>query len=336
MKTNWQSRAERLAQAIPISRFDPAVLEFVQSSRRSNVWTVAFSGGADSLALLLLLWAHFPHRRTRLVALHFNHRLRGAAAERDAAFCEKVGESLGVPVRVGKWRRSPAPGKVSEAAARAARHAFFELEMARAKSKTLWLAHHLDDVAETVLMRLARGSGAGGLSAPRAIQRMTRSRAFLRPLVTMRKSEIVDALRAARATWREDASNATPDYFRNRIRHRVMPALMEAAGRDALAGIGLSRARLEEDDAALEQLLDGYDALKARSLDWSAIAHAPRALRRRALHRWLLKVRPRTDLSRQGFEQLLAALDRGRCTRFSLGADSFAVLRQGRVKLVGR
>ena len=78
--------ATRLAAAIPRARLHPAVLAWAEKSSARATWSVAFSGGADSLALLLLLWAHWPERRARLRALHFNHRLRGRAADADEKF----------------------------------------------------------------------------------------------------------------------------------------------------------------------------------------------------------------------------------------------------------
>ena len=327
----WRTRATRVGELLPRERWHPAVLAAAARSRKAEPWGVAFSGGADSLALLLLLWAHFPERRARLVALHFNHRQRGRASNADAAFCQKVCRSLGVRLRLGEWH--DATKHASEAAARADRHAFFCRELARLGAKKLWLAHQQDDIAETMLMRLARGSGTGGLAAPRPVQLMPNKRQHLRPLLTLKKAEIVAVLCRAGATWREDASNTNGDFFRNRVRLTVVPAWTKASGRDAMAGAALSRERLEEDDVALEAWVDGLGALKRRVLDVGRLAGAPRAVWRRALHRWLLAVRPETDLSRQGFAQLLLALERGTDTRFSLGPSAFAVIRQGRLTL---
>jgi tRNA(Ile)-lysidine synthase len=298
---------------------------------RPSRWALAFSGGADSLALLLLLWAEGPGRWGRdFVVLHFNHRLRGRAANADEDFCRSVCAALGLTFISGRWENPPPAA--SETQARAARHAFFVREMKRRRLRLLWLAHQQDDIAETLLMRLARGSGTGGLAAPRPVQAMPDGRLHLRPLLTLKKSAILAALRQAGAVWREDATNATAAHFRNRIRARVLPAWVRAAGRDALAGAALSRELLEEDDAALEAWLDELRPLDRRGrLDVARLHARPRALLRRALHRWLLAVRPDTDLSRQGFNQLLAAVEQGRDTRFSLGANGFAVLRAGRL-----
>ncbi len=268
------------------------------------------------------------------MALHFNHRLRGRAADADAKFCQKICRALGVRIRVGVWRA--APKKTSEAEARAARHAFFSREMQKLKARQLWLAHQQDDIAETMLMRLARGSGTGGLAAPRPVQAMPDRRLHLRPLLTVSKREILTVLRRTGVVWREDATNAGDDFFRNRVRRVVLPAWVKASGRDALAGAALARERLEEDDVALELWLDRLAALKQGELDLERLAGAPRAVWRRALHRWLLAVGPDTDLSRQGFAQLLLGLETGRNTRFSLGAAAFAVIRDGRLTLKKR
>lgn len=330
MPSSGKRRATQFGTLIEPSRLHPAVLAWAAKRRKGEVWCVAFSGGADSLALLLLLWAHWPERRARLVALHFNHRLRGRESTADEQFCRKVCAGLGVRLRVGRW--AGRHRGASEAEARAARHAFFAAEMKRVASRALWLAHQQDDVAESMLMRLARGSGAGGLAAPRPVQAMGRERVHLRPLLTLKKAELGQALRGAGAKWREDASNGRGDHFRNRIRRDVLPAWAKAAGRDALAGAALARERLEEDDRAMEEWVDETAALdRAGRLDLVALAGKPRALIRRALHRWLLAQDQPHDLSRQGFELLLAAVEAGRPTRFSLGTDGFAVIRGGQL-----
>lgn len=327
--------AERVGESLPPARWHPAPLERARRSPAATRWAVAFSGGADSLALLFLLWTHFPARREKLLVLHFNHALRGRASDADARFCARVCAQLGVEFVTEKWVHPAPKNAVTEAAARAARHAFFARAMKRRRIRLLWLAHQQDDIAETQLMRLARGSGTAGLAAPRPVQAMADGRTHLRPLLTLRKSGIVAALRAAGATWREDASNESGRFLRNRIRHEIIPAWTGVVGRDALAGAALARERLAEDDEALEAWLDELKVLarRGRELRVGALAGRPAALWRRALHRWLLRVRPDTDLSRQGFEQLLAALRRGADTRFSLGQRHFAVLEAGLLRL---
>jgi tRNA(Ile)-lysidine synthase len=325
---NWPARAARMGELLPAAALHPAVLAWTVKRRRAEVWSVAFSGGADSLALLLLLCVHYPRRP--LVALHFNHRLRGRESDAEEKFCRRVCAALGVRLRVGRWRGAHRGASAAEA--RDARRGFFAREMKRSGSRALWLAHQQDDIAESMLMRLARGSGTGGLAAPRPVQPAATRRVHLRPLLTLKKSALVAALRRAGAAWREDSSNARDDHFRNRIRRGVLPAWARAAGRDAVAGAALSRERLEEDELALDAWLETLAPLgRDRRLDLRVLAGRPRAITRRALHRWLLAQRQPTDLSRQGFEVLLAAAERGRPTRFSLGPRGFAVIRQGKL-----
>ncbi|MGA3007825.1 MAG: tRNA lysidine(34) synthetase TilS [Opitutaceae bacterium] len=315
--------------SLPRERLHPAVLAWVEGRAKREPWAVAFSGGADSLALLLLLWAHWPGRRDRLLALHFNHKLRGRSADADERFCRAVCAGLGVKLRVGRWRR--ARRGASEAEIREARMTFFEKELGAARCRALWLGHQMDDVAETLLMRLARGSGAGGMSAPRPVQAMPGGRVRLRPLLTEQKSRLAAALGSAGGVWRDDASNATEDFFRNRIRSNVLPAWRAAAvGRDAVAGAALTRELLAEDDVALEAWVDEVKPLtEAGAIDVGRLAGKPRALVRRALYRWVNKQPGVKNFSRQGFEALLAALLRGRPMRHSLGAQGFAVIRKG-------
>ncbi|MGC4073852.1 MAG: tRNA lysidine(34) synthetase TilS [Nibricoccus sp.] len=289
----------------------PAVIAHADKAAAENpgsAWCVAFSGGADSLALLLIVWALWPEKRRGLVALHFNHRLRGKESDGDAAFCGEVCGALGVDFRAGEW--TDAKAGQSEAEARLARMAFFKMEMAAVGSTLLWTGHQKDDVAETLLMRIARGSGSSGLAAPRPVQFQQGARVFLRPLLTLAKSQIVSALTKAGAHWREDESNAAGDFFRNRMRMEVVPKWRAAAENDALNGAALSRDLLEEDDAALTAWLAelmpeaGYDG---DTLDVRRLKGRPRALLRRALRKW----RPLAELARTGFDAAVELVERG-------------------------
>jgi tRNA(Ile)-lysidine synthase len=324
--TNWPKAAAELARRIPRDRLHPDVRAWADSSPARSTWGIGFSGGADSLALVLLLWAHWPGRRQRLRPLHFNHRLR-AAAQADADFCLRVCSALGVGLVTGTW--DDRPPRPSEARARAARIAFFNRY-----ARIVWLGHQMNDIAETQFMRLARGSGTAGLAAPRPVHELPRGHRRLRPLLTLPHAEIVAALQAVGAKWREDASNREPLYFRNRIRRRVIPAWQAAAQRDAVAGAARSRMLFEEDDDALASWLEQLRPIGTRGhLQIRRLAGKPRALLRRALHAWLLTL-PATAgrLSSRGFESLLDAVATGRPTRHSLGPAGFAVLQRGSLR----
>jgi tRNA(Ile)-lysidine synthase len=326
MRANLSAKALALAQRLPRARLHPAVLAWADGTMRRGTWNVALSGGADSLALLLLLWAHWPERRARLRALHFNHRLRGRAAGADVRFCRAVCRALGVELIAGAWTRPRRARAASEAEARAARMAFF----ARQRG-ALWLGHQQDDIAETLLMRIARGSGTGGLAAPRPVQEFADGRVHLRPLLTLKKRELAAALRAVGVAWREDETNAGDRYLRNRLRQRVVRRWAAAGGdRDALAGAARTRTLLEEDDAALEAWAAELATIdRSGALPLAALAGQPRAVLRRVLHRWVLAQRRTIDVSSQAFEALLAALQAGKPTRHSIGRELLAEIAGG-------
>jgi tRNA(Ile)-lysidine synthase len=336
-RAGWTRAAAAAGELLPRGRLHPATLEWAGSRPRTEGWGVALSGGADSVALLLLLWAHWPERRARLTAFHFDHRLRGAESTADARFCRELCRSMGISYVSGRW--DAVPRLRSEASARAARFAFIGREMAARRMRVLWLGHQQDDIAETMLMRLARGSGGGGLAAPRAVHGFPAARAggrasfHVRPLLTLKKSEIAAALLKSGAAWREDSSNALRSHFRNRLRRDVIPRWIRSSERDALAGAALSRGFLEEDDLAIEAWVDSLEPIGPDgSLSVARLAGRPRAVVRRALHRWLLLQTRAGELSRQGFEILLRSVERGSPMRHSLGSHGFAVIRAGRLR----
>lgn len=191
---------------------------------------VAVSGGADSVYLLCALWAD-EALRPRLRVLHFDHRVRGEASAEDARFVAALCAGLGVPCVAG---RRGGEGAASEAALRAARDAFFAEQRQAVGFDLLCTAHHLDDVVENLLLRLARGAGLAGLAAPRALQAFRDGHRRWRPLIAagIGKPALLAALRSAGIPWREDATNALPVAARNRIRAWV------AAGGEPALGVG--------------------------------------------------------------------------------------------------
>lgn len=271
----------------------------------------------------------------RLVALHFNHRLRGAAADADEAFCREVCVALGVRLVVGAatW---PEGSEVSEAEARNARFSFFGDVMAGNGARALWLGHHRDDVVETMLLRLSRGSGARGLAAPRPVQRLADGSKRLRPLLDVPKAEILGALRAAGVPWCEDETNHGEAFFRNRLRRQVVPAWAAAAAPVDLAeAVARSRALLEEEDEALELWADRVlPAVLSEVLPLALAREAPVAVTRRALHRWLGALGLGEALGRTAFEDLLAEVRSGRDAKWSMGSAGFLIVLGGEARLV--
>jgi tRNA(Ile)-lysidine synthase len=193
---------------------------------------VAYSGGADSTALLLACAQAFPGQ---VHAIHIHHGLQ-AAADGFAAHCEAFCAALGVPLVVKKVQAKNASGQSPEDAARVARYAalaeaVFEINNANVTVKSSYIAiknvvigQHADDQAETLLLALSRGAGLPGLAAMPA--RWERAGlVFHRPLLGVSAAQIRTWLGAKGAAWIEDPTNADTSFTRNHIRHALLPAL---------------------------------------------------------------------------------------------------------------
>lgn len=191
---------------------------------------VAVSGGADSVALLHVLATLAPPARARLAGVvHVHHGLRGAAADADAAFCERLAASLGIPfdvVHVDVAAESARRKWSLERTAHALRHAAFRLVARRRLATRIALGHTLDDQAETILLRFLRGAGTRGLAGMWPSQGL-----LIRPLLDVRRADVEHYATHRGLTWRDDESNLDRGIPRNRVRHEVLPALMAVAGR---------------------------------------------------------------------------------------------------------
>lgn len=208
--------------------------------------TVAFSGGADSVALLWVLRALAPRLGINLRAAHFHHGIRGAEAERDADFCQRLCASWNLPFTLGRGdaaSRAAKTGESLEEAARVLRYSF--LGQFPGKVAT---AHNADDNAETLLLHLLRGSGTRGLGGI-----PPRRENIIRPLLNCTRSEIEALLIRENLPHVEDSTNAADDCVRNRLRHRVLP-LLRAENPNLAATLGRTAALLRAEDGFLAQL----------------------------------------------------------------------------------
>ncbi len=184
---------------------------------------VAFSGGADSTALLHAAAVQWPGQ---VHAIHIHHGLQ-AAADDFAHHCEAVARSLGVPVHVLKVHAGHEPGESPEDAARKARYAALAQAATAIGLDTVLLAQHADDQVETMLLALSRGAGLPGLAAmPAQFQR--HGVRFERPLLGVSGEAIRGWLAAQRISFIEDPTNSDIAFTRNRIRHELLPALQKA------------------------------------------------------------------------------------------------------------
>jgi len=188
---------------------------------------VAFSGGPDSLALLLTLRGLASRLRVRPVAAHVDHRLdAGSPACAEAA--RRLAARLGVPFRLLSGNAiAEAKGEGRESAARRLRYRLLDELRREVGARWVLTAHHADDQAETVLLRLAHGSGLAGLAGMAA-----RHQRVLRPLLSLSRRDVHTALAAGELAPLEDSTNRDLSLPRNRLRHLLLPAL----GDDAAGG----------------------------------------------------------------------------------------------------
>jgi tRNA(Ile)-lysidine synthase len=268
------------------------VSRVVRTIRRQRLFmqgdtlVVALSGGADSTALLDLL-SRLPEYNLRLIVAHLNHCLRGVESDADEEFCRVLAARYAIPFEV---RRIDIKIMASESrlnledAGRRARIEFLDEIRIRYGAVAVVLAHHADDQAETVLMRLLRGSGITGLSG----MAYRNARDYVRPLLDITRSEIEQYLCGRSKEWREDASNSDTIYLRNRIRHELLPLLEEynPAIRSCLAA---TASIISDDEKLLSELTERAVAETCRMREGRIVCSIAQlrtlntALRRRVL-----------------------------------------------------
>ena len=217
-----------------------------ESIRAGDRVAAAVSGGADSVALLRLLLELRSELGIVLSVAHVNHKLRGRESDEDERFVASLARQHGLELDV---HDAPVDGRhISEirsgieAAARELRHGFFRQLAREGRATKIATAHTLDDQAETVLLRIFRGTGIRGLSSvhPRIVFE-EQGRAFgelVRPLLGFRRAALREFLRERGQSWREDSSNRDIAFLRNRVRHRLLPMIVEEFGEAAIEHMG--------------------------------------------------------------------------------------------------
>ncbi len=236
---------------------------------------VAVSGGADSVCLLYVLHELAPRLGLTLSVLHLDHGLRGEESRQDAEFVRGLADALGLPAEVRRAALSGAAGNL-EQACRRARLEFFGEALAGGADRVA-LGHTRRDQAETVLFRFLRGSGAAGLSGIRPVT----GSGLVRPLIETGREEIETWLRARGIAWREDSTNATLAFARNRIRHVLLPQL----AREWNPRIEETLARMAEWAQDEECYWDATLPAAGPVLEAAALAAAHPAMARRMIRR---------------------------------------------------
>ena len=260
-------------------------------------WAVAVSGGADSVALLVLLTRR-PDLSLHVV--HLDHQARGADSTADAQFVSALAAAYSLPCIVA--RRSDIEPTLHDPPAntssryRAARIELFRRAVIEHGLAGVILAHHADDQAETVLVRLIRGSGPSGLAAM-SFETQMNGLLMLRPLLAVRRGQLRQLLESIGQLWREDASNESDQYLRNRLRRLI-------AGRDDLHDALVS---LADACRALRQWAGEHAPCLPPSFAVGQLQGVPRLLAREAARRWLIaRGAPPGELHEHVLDRLVA------------------------------
>jgi tRNA(Ile)-lysidine synthase len=289
-----------------MTNFAAKVLKAVRKQRlivAGDRVAAAVSGGVDSVALLLLLLELRAEVGIVLSVVHVNHKLRGAESDEDERFVAELarGHKLEFHTRVAPV---PADQPGIEAAARQLRYSAFRDVARRTGIGKIATAHTLDDQAETVLLRMMRGSGLRGLAGILPRLELGDRIEVVRPLLAFRRQELEQYLRERGQSWREDSSNRNLDFLRNKVRHRLIPVLKEDFGESSIENLAdlAEIARAEE-----EHWILSHPELRqiGSVLPLTLFRELPLAAQRRLVREWV-KSAASVNLSFRAVEHVLA------------------------------
>ena len=223
---------------------------------------LAVSGGADSVALLGAMAALKAANggAGQLYVAHLNHGLRGADADADAAWLAALCERWALPLEIGKAdvaSLAAEQGDGWEAAARTARYDFLRHTAERLGARFVATAHTSDDQVETVLQRIVRGTGLAGLAGIPSRRPLSHSAVLVRPMLALRRSDVLAYLTTIAQDYRTDASNADARFTRNRLRQELLPLLRERFNNDVDAALLRLATQADEAQQVLENLAAG-------------------------------------------------------------------------------
>ena len=284
-------------------------------------WAVGVSGGADSVALLSLLR---ERRDLQLTVVHLDHETRAGASGADAEFVRNLCDAWAIPCVIATLSsvepELPRQPKNVSSRWRLARLALYRRVVQSHGLRGVILAHHADDQAETIFHRLVRGSssvGLGGMAAQTTVSGLT----VLRPVLGVRREALRAYLASQGQAWREDASNASPRYARNRIRRLLT----------ARPGLTEPLLELGEDCRRVKDWLDAQAPSLGDSFRIGEVGALPLPIARRALLRWLRQRSP-VPVERASAERLLEmVLDAASTARQHFPGNILVCRRQGEI-----
>jgi tRNA(Ile)-lysidine synthase len=298
---------------------------------RRRRYLIGVSGGRDSVSLFHWL-VELGYRK--LIVCHVNHQLRGRSSQADARFVQKLAAKYDVGLELG-WANVRALAKRKnmsvETAAREARYKVFARTAKKRRCRTIFLAHHADDLVETFLINLFRGAGSAGLAAMREIS--TRridavDLTIVRPFLCVWRNEINDYVDDYRLRFREDATNKDLTPLRNRIRHRIIPYMEKMLGRNIRQNIWRTAMIAADEEKWIEsEIRDSTHA----DLSVAKLRALPVALQRRAILKWL-RAQDVSDIGFEAIERVRSLADRDtRIAKVNLPENRHARRRAGKI-----
>jgi len=287
---------------------------------RGDRVVAAVSGGADSVALLSLLLEVRAQFELDLIVAHLNHNLRGKSSDEDQEFVRILAHRLGARFICEKISAEDVTTRKEslENWARERRYAFLSKAAGAVHAQKVALGHTMSDQAETLLMRLLRGSGTVGLSA------MSYKRdVFIRPLLSIERHEILEYLKLRGVTWREDASNLDTQFLRNRLRQELIPSLKDRYNPKIVPLLAGTAAILREESEALRywvaEVFDREAMVDGNRVIWdvNTLVSLPSGLQNRLVRLSLERLIPGNhSLSAQNVASIIHLLGEGRSGKF--------------------
>jgi tRNA(Ile)-lysidine synthase len=283
---------------------------------------LGISGGPDSSALLDIFCKLKPKYNLELLVAHVNYNLRGADSKKDAAFVVGLAKKYNLPI-ITLDSRVKEKNNLEEKL-RDIRYAFFERIRKEHDFELIAVAHNLDDQAETVLMRLIRGSGMLGLSSMQF-----KNDTLIRPLLDTTRKDIIAYLKDAKLSYRIDKTNAQSIFLRNKIRNKLLPYIEKEYNPKIKQILANTASTLSEDYLALEEVVK--QALdKNKILSVKKILTLPRAIQKRVLEKTLTQKNCKNkSASFSQINEILKALHSTKGKNQVIALGSLKMIRRG-------
>jgi len=285
-------------------------LKILKQFQPAQPYLIGVSGGRDSVTLLHQL-NELGYRR--LIVCHLDHQLRGRSSRADAKFVERLAAKFRCRFELGEMdvgALARTTKQSVETAGRMARYEFFARVGRRRRCQTIFLGHHADDLVETFLMNLLRGTGPAGFGGIREItsRRVNGTELkIVRPFLGVWREEIDRYVKTRRLDFRDDTTNESLGPVRNRVRRRLIPYIEKQLGRKVRTSIWRAAIIAVDESEWLEELVEAKES-EPGQLDAEKLREHPRALQRRIIHKWL-KSQGVGDLDFELIERVRALLD---------------------------